>query len=603
MKYKNKIFCLLLAVISSFSILVELDVHDIIRMTDRSTISLTYLILGIFLYYLYNNYNNKNEYKGFKILAVIFSLFMIFGYSYDKINSWDFVFGNFIFVLISIIKLIGYYTLFNIALHKIYDFIKNLKIREFKSKLITKINEKPMLYGAIFILICWLPYIISFYPAILSPDPTNQIKSFFGIPTRYIEGVELIDPNVLITNDNPFLHTVLLGGSVKIGHTLGSDNFGLFIYSIIQITILISTLAYSIKYLKKLKAPNIFTIITLLIYSLIPVFPLYAMSAVKDVIFGSLILIFVIKLFDLIRYNHYKKKDYIKLALLCLAICLSRNNGIYHVMLSLPFVMIFMKEIRVKILLVLLTSIPLYLAFVHIGLPLLHITEGNKREMYSVPFQQTARYVKYYNKDLTDKERDIIDKVLNIDTLVDRYDPVKADSVKNGFNALSTDEDFSNYLKVWVNLILRHPNVCIEATANNVFGYFYPNTTKWYIYYKEYNERLNETGIFNYHYIKELKVPRDILSGYGVAFPHIPIVGMFVNIGFVVWLYLFMLAVLIKEKLQKYIVVIAPALSLILVCIASPANTYFRYALPFVFALPITIWMLYTVLKEKDNNK
>ncbi len=599
MKSKNKYLYLLLAIITSFSLLIELDTHSIIKITGRSTISLTYLILGVFIYLLYKNYNNKHEYKGFKILAVIFSLFMIFGYSYGKINSWNFVFGNFIFLLISIIKFISLYLLFKISIHKLYDVIKQLQIKDLKNRFITKINEKPMLYSAIFILICWLPYIISFYPSILSPDPTNQIKSFFGISTRYIEGINLIDPNVLITNDNPFLHTVLLGGSVKIGHLLGNDNFGLFIYSVIQIAILVTALAYSIKYLRKIKAPNLFTTITILMYALIPVFPLYAMSAVKDVIFGSLILLLVIKLFDLIRYNDYKKDDYIKLTLLCLAICLSRNNGICHVLLSLPFVMIFMKEIRKKVLLVLITSISLYLAFINVGLPLMHITPGNKREIFSIPFQQTARYVKYYKEDLTDEERLIIDKVLDIDTIVERYDPVKADPVKNGFNALSSKEDFSNYLKLWAKLFFRHPNVYVEATANNVFGYFYPNTTKWYIYYKEYNARLNETGIFNYHYVKELKVPRDILSNYGEMFPHIPIIGMFVNIGFVVWIYLFMLVVLIKEKLSKYIVVLAPALSLILVCIASPVNTYFRYALPFVFALPVTCFMLYSIFKEK----
>lgn len=601
MKHKKKLIWLLLAVISSFSLLIELNTKTIIKINGRSTISLTFLILGLFIYNFYNNYERKNNYKGFNILALLFAIFMIFGYSYDKLDSWQFVFGNYLFVIISIIKLIGFYVLFNVSLHRLYNYIKSINIKDKKNKLVSKFNTKTILYSTLFILICWLPYIISFYPAILSPDPTNQIKQFFGIPTRYIDGIKLIDNNVLLTNDNPILHTVLLGGSVKIGHTLGSDNVGLFIYSIIQISILLSALIYSIKYLRKMKAPSQIILLTLLIYALTPVFPFYAMSTVKDVIFGSFILIYVIKLFDLIKYNNYKTKDYIKLFLLLLAVCLSRNNGIYHILLSLPFVLIFLKRDRPKILVALTSSVLIYLAFINICLPLLHITEGNKREMFSIPFQQTARYVKYYGDDLTAEEKNIIDKVLVMETLVDRYDPIKSDKVKNGFNALSTKKDFNDYLKVWFRLLLRHPNVYIEATANNIYGYFYPNTTKWYIYYKEYNARLNETEIFNYHY-NNLNVSRTILSGWGVAFPSIPIIGMFVNIGFVVWIYLYMLVILIKEKLYKYITVLLPALSLILVCVASPVNTYFRYALPCVFSLPITIWIIYSVLKEHWAN-
>jgi hypothetical protein len=601
MHYKNKIICLILAIISSFSILVELDKKTIIEVSGRRTISLAFLILGLFLYNYYKNYKKEENYIGFKILASIFSLFMIFGYSYDKLNSWDYVFGNIVFFLMSIIKFIGFYTLFNISIHKLYSLIKTKKLKECKNKVVNKFLKRPVLYSTIIILLCWLPYIIGFYPTILSPDPTNQIKSFFNIPTRYVDGVELVDENVLLTNDNPILHTTILGGSLKIGHALGNDNLGLFIYSIIQITILLSVFIYSIKYLIKEKVPNIFIFITLGIYSLVPLFPLYAMSAVKDGIFGAFMFLYIIKLYDLIKYNNFTNKDHIKLVILLLLVCLTRNNGVYHVLLSLPFTLIFLKNVRKQILMVLVSSVTIYLLFINVGLELLHVTPGNKREMFSIPFQQTARYVKYYGDDLTDKEREIIDKVLYIDTLAERYSPVKADAVKNKFNALASKEDFSNYLKLWFKLLFRHPDAYIQAIANNIYGYFYPNTTKWYIYYKEYKDRLNETGIFNYHY-NNLDVTRKILSGYGVAFPRIPIIGMFANIGFMVWMYLFMLVFLIKEKLNRYIVVLAPALSLILVCVAGPVNTYFRYTLPYVFAFPVTVALLYNLYKNKEKS-
>lgn len=600
MKKKSNILCLVLAIISSFSLLIELNKSTIIQLTGRSTISLSFFIVGVFLFVFYKKFNQNENYIGFRILSLIFALFMIFGYSYDKLDTSYFVFGNYIFVLISILKLIGFYFLFNNGMHFIYNCIKKMELKNISNKIVDKFKKHPLLFSTLFILFCWLPYIISFYPIVLSPDPTNQIKGFFNIPTRYVDGVELVDENVLITNDNPILHTVLLGGSLSIGHSIGNDNLGLFIYSIIQIIILLSSLIYSIKYMIRINAPNKLIFISILIYALVPIFPLYAMNAVKDVIFSSLVLLYVIKLFDIIRFKKTNTKEYILLTLLTIAICLTRNNGVYHIVLSLPFLLLIVKNARLKITLTLATTLVFYFIFLNVLLPLFKVTPGNKREMFSIPFQQTARYVKYYD-DLNEEEIKIIDKVLEYDTLAERYSPVKSDAVKNKFNALSTEEDFKNYLKLWFKMFLRHPGVYVEATANNVYGYFYPNTTKWYVYYNEYNKRLNETGIFNYHY-NDLEIPRKILSGYALAFPRIPIIGMFCNIGFVVWFYFFMLVILIKEKLKNYIITLAPALSFILVCVASPANTYFRYVLPFVFSLPVTVAMLYTIYKENKKN-
>lgn len=95
---------------------------------------------------------------------------------------------------------------------------------------------------------------------------------------------------------------------MNIGHSIGNDNLGLFIYSIIQISILLGALLYSIKHLMKNKVPSHLIFITVIIYALVPIFPLYSMSAVKDVIFSSFMLIFVVKLYDFIRYQNISKK-------------------------------------------------------------------------------------------------------------------------------------------------------------------------------------------------------------------------------------------------------------------------------------------------------
>ena len=141
----------------------------------------------------------------------------------------------------------------------------------------------------------------------------------------------------------------------------------------------------------------------------------------------------------------------------------------------------------------------------------------------------------------------------------------------------------------------KHPLTYVEATINNTYGYFYPFSTKWYIYYK-YTPIIKEHGI-DYHY-NNLTNLRTNLSNYGNIFPYIPIIGLIVNIGFSNYILIFMLFYLIYKKKYKEMCYLFPSFVLTLVCIASPVNTYFRYALPTIFAMPVMISMFFKTIRN-----
>lgn len=560
------------------------------------------LITGMLIYKLYKEINNKS-YTSVKVLSGLFSFFMIFGNSYMKTNSWNLVFGSPLLFVISIMIFYGYFIFYKVVLTQIYNVLKNMSFKnesEGVSKFRRLFDEHPFLFSLGIILLCWLPYIISFYPAILSPDPSFQIKQFFGIDNKYSTYSILIDPNVIITNHHPVLHTLLLGGCVNIGKFIGSVNVGLFIYSAIQISILSSVLSYTICYMKKLNIPYCIRKYSLILYALLPVFPLYAMSAVKDVIFGSLIILYIIMIYDFIKnvdqVISVKKMAYSILLMILLA--LFRNNGIYVIILSFPILIIISVKNRLRLGIIFLALLSLYTTYSKVILPAFKITPGSVREILSIPFQQTARYVKKYEGELSESEKQTIDNVLGIDDLAKRYKPEISDPVKNGFNRYATKDDLSNYFKVWFNGLIRHPNVYIEATANNIYGYFYPNKTSWYVYYK-FDDRIVQDG-FDYHY-NNLESSRTLLSNFAIMFPYIPIVGLIVNIGFNVWVLFIMVGYLINIKRYKEITFLAPALILLLVCIASPVNAYFRYTLPFVFAMPLMIGIFIDINRSGDN--
>ena len=560
---------------------------------------LTYLILAIFLFVFYKKYFNK--FKGkmtYRVISLIFSLLMVFGYSYDVAGNSSLVFGSVSIIIFSILKMIGYFVLFNTAIHLLNDIVVKKKIKDEKlPKILSLFDKHPFLFSFIVIVICYLPYIIAYYPVIINYDAANQIKEVMGIHTRYMDSVVLLNPNVYITNFNPIIHTLLIGGLFKVGYLIGNVNFGMFLYSIVQLIIVISVFAYSIYYLNKIKVNKKLILIILGIYALVPLFPFYAMTAVKDVIFSSLILLYCIKLYDIMKYKQ-TTKQYILFSLLVLLIILFRNNGIYTIVLSLPFAMILKKEIRKPILIIFIFNIAMYIGYNKVLLPSLEIANTSIREMLSVPFQQTARYAKYYGDEISDEDKKIIDKVLGYDDLGERYEPDLSDKVKNKYNKYTTDEELKEYFQVWFKYLLKRPGVYIDATINNVYGYFYPNTSAWYIY-TDLNHKLPEAG-FDYHF-NGLNGLRSILSAYGEAFPYIPILGTIANIGMVVWIHILLLGMLIVNKMKKYIVLLLPAFSLILVCIVGPANTYFRYILPCVFALPSLILILYNELKTRKE--
>ena len=596
---KNIIFYFLL--ICSF-LAINFNIYNLYLGETKNLFRLGLIGSILLLYFIYKCIKNStiiHQKKSIKVLSLILAFFMIFGNSFMLVSSTLLVFKNIGYFIISLLMYIGYYNLFLIIISYIFRFIDKNNYDEVgnkkNNKIISLFKKHPFLFSVVFIIICWLPYIISFYPIILSPDPSYQIKQFFGIRTKYADYSILIDDNVVITNHHPVTHTVLLGGCLKLGELMGNDNLGLFFYSIIQMTFLVTTLAFSIYYMQKMNLKTKYLFGVLLLYALVPMFPLYAMSGVKDVIFGTLIFLYLIFLHNYIKVKgDYKWWQYILIILLLILICLFRNNGIHTLILSLPFLLFVVRKKWKEILIVMICVFGFYGVFDKIVLPYFKITPGSIRETLSVPFQQTARLVKYHSDDLTSEEIEVIDKILGYDDLAERYNPELSDPVKNEYNKYATNEDLKEYFKVWFSGLIKHPGTYIEATMNNTYGYFYPEKTNWYVYYK-YDDRIVEDG-FSYSY-NSLGTLRNVLSNYAVCFPYIPVIGLISNIGFNVWIILVLLTYAIYKKLYKNIVILSPVLALILVCILGPANTYFRYALPFIFAMPF----IFAVFLEKQS--
>ena len=605
---------ILLAFISSIAIWSSYSILDDLRNFKfytlyNSNMLLLGLLLVIFIYLFIKNKDIKIS-KPKVVVSVILSLFMIIGEVCNTYGDITVAFNFYLNLIYSIIKYIGYFNLFKLMFIYLDIVITKLDSNPLKPKkrifkwYINKITKYPFRTSFVTLLILFGIYMIAFYPLVLSPDPRDQLYMFLGVPTEHNEWVIMRNPNVLITNHHPILQTYFMGGCLTIGRHFGNDNFGLFIYTIIQSLIYASILAYSIKFMNKHNVSNKYYFIVLLMYLLVPMYAFFTVSAVKDTLYTGFMMLFILFVFDIVE-NYLNKKISIKYLIyiffVMLLMCLFRNNGIYICLLTLP-VLFFMSKInRIKILTLIILLFGSMQITNKVVIPALGVSDGSIREALSIPFQQTARLVKYNSGIIDDEDKDIIDKVLVYDTLDERYDPNLSDPVKNKFNPHATKEDLMNYFKVWFKYLLKDPMCYINATLDNTFGYIYPNVHRWYLYYDYWDDLVNP-DIIDYHF-EGVPVLRMILRNYGETFPFIPLVGLLSNIGASCYMVIILTAYLFNKKNKKYIVVLLPMYLSILICIAGPANTYFRYVMPYMFVLPSVTCLLLSKIKEDNNEK
>ncbi len=610
---KVKLFIFSICVGICFLIKIDL-VSDLSVLKITTLYETNFFALSVFTGFAFYFFSKHPFHKISKIkifLSVLFSLFMLVGEGYASYGSYKLLFLNIATILLSLVKFVGYIYLFIHLFSLLDDLIDKSKNKElkFKNKYLSKylelFNKYPFKVSFVTILIVLSIYMLAFYPIVLSPDPSFQIKMYFNEHTKYIDWVIQRDPEIFMTTHHPVFQTYMIGFCLSLGRFLVNDNFGLFLYTLIQSLIYSSVLAYTIKYMSNngIKSKN--RLIVLGMYLIIPMYLLYSMSAVKDTLYTAFMILFILKVFDIIKNYKEINLSYKYIAVLyfiMLFIGLFRHNGVYVIALTIFVLIFYTRKNALKILISFFAFFVSIYAFDKVLIPYLGISDGSAREMLSVPFQQTARLVSEKPDFYNEEDIKIIDYILKYDTLASRYNPDLADPVKNEYNKNTTKEDLKDYFYVWFKGLKKHPDIYVDATLNNTYGFFYPDKHNWYIYAR-YDKRVTDNGLVDYHYNK-LSFLRAFIDGYANTVPYIPIIGAVSNIALNTWAVLILAAYLINTKNKRFLISLLPLFGSILFCFIGPANTYFRYTMPYIFALPVlTVLLLEYIRGEKVEKK
>ena len=449
----------------------------------------------------------------------------------------------------------------------------------------SKINY--FIYLAI-IFIAYVPYFLAHFPGLATPDSLTQI----------LQGVGIYD----LTNHHPVLHTAIIGIFMKIGGVLENYNIGIALYSIIQMLSVSAIFAYAVYYMVKKNVPVILRAIALIYYAFYPVHSIYSITLWKDIPFALCMLLFTIILIELIQNKEefFKlKKNIILFTVSMIFVILFRNNGLYVVLLTMPFVLVFARKYYKPLLISFFIVILFYsVLWKGIVFKAFNIQEGSIVEALSVPMQQIARVVNSKEEKLTDEEKEQIHKFWPIDNLGDIYDPRLSDNVKWSADAEQLKENKGEFIELWLKLFVKYPVTYVESFLCNSYGYWYPEACNWVIAKHIETDNVPDSQVLN---LEE----KPIIEGKLInklsdltEKRNVPVLSMVFSIGFAMWLVFIQMAYIIYKKKYRLLIIFVPILALWLTNLASPVYCEFRYMYSLFTCLPI---LLFAVNKNEEK--
>lgn len=634
----NKALLTLLCILTTIAFQVKLDIIDKEHITLLKTIldftnsfnqyNIIFILLIPIFYHFYQ-YTSNNTGGGLKrcalIPAILFSFFMVMGYSYDKNNSWDMVINvNKLQWIKLIICFSGFLVFFYFCINYIFFIVDscsihndNLKGQKFILKYLMVLKKKPFITAFVSLLIIYLPYIIISYPAIFGWDMDVQIKQAYSEMHCYSPGYtkELaLKEGVYLNNHHPIAHTLLIHMCLEIGMKLFSSyNIGIFICALLQLLAILLIIAVLVQLLVELGVSIKYICIMLLYYIISPRIQSYMFFITKDVIFAVFSMLFLLCLFHMI-INHSKRKYKILFGVSIFGIMLFRNDGRYLLIISFLLIGLLCKNLRKNMLIYTITVLLCSVFFSNIILPAFGVIPGSVREVLSIPFQQTARYLRDVSEPVTPEEKEAISKVLDYNSIVEKYNPEKSDSVKGTFNEKASKEELMDYFNVYLQMFFKHPSHYIQATINNYYYYFYPGPHLadyyWGYEYSEdvlmpdLNKNFQLIGVESaFSYPKSLKKYRETYEQLRENLSELPLISLLKSAATYSWILILLVIYCIRNKNKEALALTIPLCIQLLICLAGPCNGwYFRYIYPIAVCLPAIILLCLHLIKLKNNS-
>ena len=329
------------------------------------------------------------------------------------------------------------------------------------------------------IFLFWMPVFFALYPGAFVYDATEEY-------------VEVISRQ--FTMHHPLLHVLALGGIVHLFEYIGAGaNLGIAVYVLLQMLVMSAALSFVVRSLQMWGVTKRYAFITVLFFSIFPLFPLYAVCTAKDGLFTVFLLVSIVSMGNIIRSTDAEKAPASTTSMSDMVIFLAsstlmmmlRNNGLYaYTATALIIVIIFIVDRRhrsassnriiARLLILMALSIVLSLGGTRILKLATGATDGEHQEMLTVPIQQLARTYTYSPEAFTPDEEALLKAFIPEDYLT-TYSPRISDVLKSGFDNQYYESHRALFYKLWLTIGTRRPLTYINAHLGTSYGYVYPD--------------------------------------------------------------------------------------------------------------------------------
>lgn len=464
-----------------------------------------------------------------------------------------------------------------------------------ESALFRAYQRHTMLFCAGIVLLCWAPQMLTDFPAAMNPDTANQFRQALGWQEW--------------NANHPTFGTVLIAIAVQIGKWTGSGNAALFLYITVQAMLSALIIGYSQQIMRRLGAPRWLRILSLFVCGVMPVYRNNIVVILKDVPYSYAMLLLMCELVrrELLDDEAYRKSagHLLRVAAAGLFILKIRNNG---ALILVPVAIVSMihavrnrKSMSVsRTAAVMLLPFALSFAF-DLGVrPFVQTEPASPREALSLPFQQTARFVSQHPEEVSQEDREIIERVLDYHAVECFYNPMISDPIKNTYKNPPIG-DLMRYFGVWGRHFASDPVCYMQATLIQNALLFDPQT-------------------YNLAIFSGDPIPEDIVQGMQIEVPAIsqklkrvehglhmllmgcPFAAQLNALGFYCIVLVCVLAIAGKNKVRRMGLLFYPLVGTLLFLPFGPCiQNQDRYGFPIIYLIPLMLACLaYALHRRKE---
>ena len=305
------------------------------------------------------------------------------------------------------------------------------------------------------LLLCWLPVYLAYWPGVSSYDIYTQMD-------------EILSGQ--LTNRNPLLHTLVMGGLYLLGQRFGRPDVGYTLFVLLQMAVMAACYAAVMRYLWQKRAPRALFWTALALFAVFPVHSVLAVSDTKDALFTALLCLLVIRLHRVYEQRELLRSGRFWAGFLTLTtlMCLMRNNAFTGLILLLPVGLWALgRDNRRRVAALALSALALYAGAGNGLKALFGASGGLVTEWVSVQSQQMGRVYALYSEQDPDNAYEIAYYL----PTVENYTSYTADPLKTFANVRQPDRLWG-FIKLWGRIGLSYPLTYLDAWLLNTKGYW-----------------------------------------------------------------------------------------------------------------------------------